>query len=245
MAWKAVCRKAVTVACPLMRIVFAGGRSIRASTIRAAAWSLRHVCRWFGLLRWEYKVIAGVTAGGIVLICSAYGYAQFLAFLSPASAGAQQFARVSSLDGSYCTDWAFSHAQIGKPTASPCGVLMISVPISPSDAMPYTGNKYAFGNCTYWAAQRRAQIGKPIPNTWGDAYLWAGRARNDSYQVDHAPTAGAIMQTSRGALGHVAFVESVDGDGTWHISEMNVIGLNQVDYRAMPAISAAAYNFIH
>lgn len=188
--------------------------------------------------------MAGIAGSGAVLIALAFFYAQFMAFLSPA-ASAQQPAQLGAADGSYCTDWAFSHAQIGKPTASPCGVLMISVPISPSDAMPYAGNKYAFGNCTYWTAQRRAQIGKPIPNTWGDAYLWASRARADSYQVDHAPTPGAIMQTSGGALGHVAFVESVDGDGTWHISEMNVIGLNQVDYRAMPAVAAARYNFIH
>jgi surface antigen len=123
--------------------------------------------------------------------------------------------------------------------------MMVSVAVSPSDNMPYAGNRYAFGNCTYWAAQRRAQIGKPIPNTWGDAYLWAGRARADSYIVDHTPTPGAIMQTSGGSLGHVAFVESVDGDGTWHISEMNVIGLNQADYRKMSPQTASYYNFIH
>jgi surface antigen len=46
-------------------------------------------------------------------------------------------------------------------------------------------------------------------------------------------------------LGHVAFVESVSLDGTWNISEMNVLGLDVVDYKSMPASAAADYNFIH
>lgn len=200
---------------------------------------------WFMGQRWELRLAACAVTVGASLVGVAYIYAQFASFLDPAATALPTTAYLADADSSYCTDWAFSHAQIGKPTASPCGVLMISVPISPSDSMPYAGNRYAFGNCTFWAAQRRAQIGKPIPNTWGDAYLWAGRARADSYLVDHTPAPGTIMQTSGGALGHVAFVESVDGDGTWHISEMNVIGLNEVDYRAFPASAAARYNFIH
>jgi surface antigen len=46
-------------------------------------------------------------------------------------------------------------------------------------------------------------------------------------------------------VGHVAFIESVDADGTWHISEMNAIGFDEVDYRALPASAAANYYFIH
>jgi surface antigen len=40
-------------------------------------------------------------------------------------------------------------------------------------------------------------------------------------------------------------VESVDADGTWHISEMNVLGLDVVDHKAMPLSAAAGYDFIH
>ena len=55
------------------------------------------------------------------------------------------------------------------------------------------------------------------------------------------------MQISNvdGGLGHVAFVESVDPDGTWHISEMNVLGLDVVDNKTMPATATAGFNFIH
>jgi peptidoglycan endopeptidase LytE len=55
------------------------------------------------------------------------------------------------------------------------------------------------------------------------------------------------MQISNvdGGLGHVAFVESVDPDGTWHISEMNVLGLDIIDYKAEVSSDALNYNFIH
>ena len=34
-------------------------------------------------------------------------------------------------------------------------------------------------------------------------------------------------------LEHVAYVESVDPDGTWHISEMNVVGFDEIDTKAI------------
>ena len=115
------------------------------------------------------------------------------------------------------------------------------------NAASYPGDFYAWGNCTWWAAIRRSQIGEPVPNSWGNAATWAVNAEADGYLVDHTPSFGAIMQISDvdGGLGHVAFVEGVDPDGTWHISEMNVLGLDVVDDKAMPASAAMDYNFIH
>jgi surface antigen len=115
------------------------------------------------------------------------------------------------------------------------------------DATSYPGDYYAWGNCTWWAAMRRSQIGEPVPNSWGNAATWAYYASNEGYLVDHSPSYGAIMQISNvdGGLGHVAFVESVDPDGTWHISEMNVLGLDVVDNKTMPATATAGFNFIH
>jgi surface antigen len=111
----------------------------------------------------------------------------------------------------------------------------------------YPGDEYAPGNCTYWVYARRAQVGEPIPNTWGDASSWAFNATLGGYKVDHTPVQYAIMQISDvdNGLGHVAIVEGIDSDGTWHISEMNVLGLYIVDHKAMPASTAANYNFIH
>jgi surface antigen len=113
--------------------------------------------------------------------------------------------------------------------------------LSPTDT-------YDWGNCTYWAALLRQQIGEPIPNGWGNAADWATNARLDGYLVDHTPSYGAIMQTSNvdNGLGHVAFVESVDPNtGSWTISEMNVKGFDVVDTQTLSAADAANYNFIH
>jgi surface antigen len=111
----------------------------------------------------------------------------------------------------------------------------------------YPGDEYALGNCTYWVYARRAQVGELIPNSWGNASSWAVNATLMGYVVNHTPSKYTIMQTPYvdGGLGHVAFVESVDPDGTWNISEMNVLGLYIVDHKAMPASAAANYNFIH
>jgi surface antigen len=105
---------------------------------------------------------------------------------------------------------------------------------------------YDYGNCTYWASQLREQAGKPISNMWGNANTWAIRATLDGYNVDHIPAVTAIMQTSAGALGHVAYVTNVDViTGAWTISEMNVKGLDIVDTQTLSASSASNFNFIH
>jgi surface antigen len=111
----------------------------------------------------------------------------------------------------------------------------------------FGGDGYAFGYCTYWAAMRRAQIGDPVPNNWGNASTWADGAEAMGLLVNHTPSYGAIMQTSGGygGEGHVAFVESVNSDGSWTISEMNYAGWDVVDNRTLPASDASLYNFIH
>jgi surface antigen len=113
------------------------------------------------------------------------------------------------------------------------------------DGPASTKNTYDYGYCTFWAAKRREEIGKAIPNTWGDAHTWDDRALRDGYLVDHTPSKGAVMESDAGELGHVAFVEEVAPDGGWTISEMNVKGWDILDNRTMPAATAAFYNFIH
>lgn len=107
-------------------------------------------------------------------------------------------------------------------------------------------NLYEWGNCTYWAALKREEIGRPVPNTWGNANTWAGRAQRDGYIVNRTPAPNAIMQHDRGEFGHVAFVTGVDPiTGAWTISEMNVKGLNIVSQATYSAAAAANYYFIH
>lgn len=112
------------------------------------------------------------------------------------------------------------------------------------------GNRYAFGNCTYYVYDRRAAIGRPIGSFWGNAATWAAAARSSGYLVDGTPEPGAVAQWNAysdpwvGFYGHVAIVESVNGDGTVTISEMNngaYGGFNRVNSRTIPAGSVSAY----
>jgi surface antigen len=108
-----------------------------------------------------------------------------------------------------------------------------------------TSNTYDFGYCTYWAALRREQTNRPIPNNWGNANTWADRAVLAGYTVGRVPVAGAIMQTTAGPLGHVAYVEAVSLDGSWTISEMNFKGWDIVDERTLTRSDTKNYSFIH
>jgi surface antigen len=108
-----------------------------------------------------------------------------------------------------------------------------------------TANTYIYGYCTFWAAQRRIEVGKPIPNNWGDAHTWDDGARKAGYTVNHTPAKYAIMETDAGALGHVAFVEEVGPDGSWKVSEMNVKGWDILSDRTFKPQQAKDYNFIH
>jgi surface antigen len=133
-----------------------------------------------------------------------------------------------------------SSEPVSQDNPAPSGIAILG-------GFTYPGDTYALGNCTYWVFARRAQVGEPIPTTWGNAVTWASRAQADGYVVDHTPTQYAIMQIPNvaGGLGHVAFVESIGPGSTWNISEMNVLGLYIVDHKNMPASAAASYNFIH
>ncbi|HAZ6115112.1 TPA: CHAP domain-containing protein [Staphylococcus aureus] len=104
-------------------------------------------------------------------------------------------------------------------------------------------NLYTSGQCTYYVFDR---VGGKIGSTWGNASNWANAAARAGYTVNNTPKAGAIMQTTQGAYGHVAYVESVNSNGSVRVSEMNYgYGPGVVTSRTISASQAAGYNFIH
>ncbi len=108
------------------------------------------------------------------------------------------------------------------------------------------GNRYDYGYCTWYAYNRRTELGRPVGGLWGDAFSWDYFAQASGYRVDHAPEVGAVMQTDAGRWGHVAVVESVGQDGSVTISEMNYGGMwNRLTYRTVDAGQAAGYKYIH
>lgn len=108
------------------------------------------------------------------------------------------------------------------------------------------GNTYSRGYCTWHAANRRAQIGRPIPNRMGNAIRWASNARAAGYAVDGNPRAGDVLwHRNIGGAGHVAFVESVNGDGSLLVSDMNYPSWGRVTYRTVSPGEFGSYLFIH
>jgi surface antigen len=104
---------------------------------------------------------------------------------------------------------------------------------------------YAFGNCTAYVFDRRAELGRPIGQRWGNAGSWAINARSAGYTVNRTPAAGAVIQDS----GHVGIVEEVLPNGDLRLSEMNARvsggGFNIVSGRILPAGQSGQYYYIH
>ena len=110
-----------------------------------------------------------------------------------------------------------------------------------SNVTASVGNAYAFGNCTWYAYERRPDIG----SFWGNASSWAASARAAGFTVvQGVPQAGAIFQYG-GGYGHVGIVESVDhASGTMRISDMNgIAGFNRVGYDTVPI--NGSWNYIY
>lgn len=94
------------------------------------------------------------------------------------------------------------------------------------------GNSYDYGYCTWYVKNRR---GASLPNGLGNANTWYSRASGMGLAVGSTPKPGAVGTTTRGSLGHVVYVESVNGDGTINISEMNAPTWGAVTYRTANA----------
>lgn len=104
------------------------------------------------------------------------------------------------------------------------------------------GNAYDSGQCTYYVYDK---VGGKIGSDWGNASNWANKAAQSGYTVDNTPKSGSILQTSQGAYGHVAYVDSVSSDGSVKVSEMNYgKGPGVVTSRTISASEAGSYNYI-
>ena len=110
-------------------------------------------------------------------------------------------------------------------------------------ARVFSGNRYALGNCTWYAYERRAAIGRPIGSLWGNAANWAASARAAGFTVNGTPAPGAVFQYG-GGYGHVGIVDSVDAEYLY-VTDMNYAGYNVVTSRKIPLSSTGHYNYIH
>ena len=92
---------------------------------------------------------------------------------------------------------------------------------------PYVNNKFPVGWCTYYVATKRNV-------TWtGDAGYWYQNASYQGFAVGPTPKVGAIMVTWESWAGHVAYVERVNADGSFVVSEMNWVAFDVIDERTI------------
>lgn len=121
----------------------------------------------------------------------------------------------------------------------------------------YGFNGYDYGYCTWYVANRRAELGHPVPANLGDAYTWTSRAAAAGIPTGGTPQAGAVAVKHAYAPGHVAVVEQVNSDGSFWISEMNSSGQRSmadptpaggwghIDWKLIPAANTGSYSYIY
>lgn len=114
------------------------------------------------------------------------------------------------------------------------------------------GGIHPEGECTYYADNRRKEIGAPLENTrLGDAGSWIPRAKASNMETGSEPKVGAVMVYDYCQLnvscryGHVAVVEKVNDDGSVEISEMNWEGHNVVSFRTVSESDAKQLKYIY
>lgn len=86
----------------------------------------------------------------------------------------------------------------------------------------YSSNGYDRGWCTWYAAVRRAELGRPVPSNLGNAYSWYRLAQRAGIPTGLTPAPGAVVVSEAG--NHVSVVEVVNPDGSFWVSEMNSRG---------------------
>lgn len=118
-----------------------------------------------------------------------------------------------------------------RPVASTTGPVALEPP---------SGNHFAYGYCTWHVANKRF-----IP-WYGNAIDWWPNAAAYGYAEGQVPRVGSVMVTRESIVyGHVAYVESVNGDGSWTVSEMNYRAWNVVDMRTIHPGQVPLVGFIY
>ena len=113
--------------------------------------------------------------------------------------------------------------KLAPPLAMQPGTLNVDVAATGTPVGRIT--TYATGQCTWWAAARRLQIGKPVDGYMGDGWMWASSARKLGYPTGGDIQLGDVASFTQGYLGastdygHVAIVEEIKDNGSIVISE--------------------------
>lgn len=104
--------------------------------------------------------------------------------------------------------------------------------------------------CVSYAAYKVAASGRHMPY-WGgvgNAYEWPGNARRAGIPVSGTPQVGSVAVwgiEDIGGVGHVAYVEGVNGDGSVEVSQYNYGVSGGYTTMTVPAGQARFLEYIH
>lgn len=133
------------------------------------------------------------------------------------------------IESTYAPEPSFTYKPVDLLPKLPGSPLRALQPLQPVTPPPVNyPNTYDWGNCTWFVASRIN-----VPDNLGNANMWAVNAAADGYTVSSIPRIGAVAQTSRGALGHVAIVTGISG-GMVTVDQMNVLGLGVENSQTEP-----------
>jgi surface antigen len=147
--------------------------------------------------------------------------------------------------------------QVGEQVLIPNGQQPAPTVITRTVAVYGAYNGYDYGFCTWYAANRRAALGRPVPGNLGNANTWAVLSASMGIATGSTPQNGAVAVKHSGPPGHVAIVEQVNEDGSFWISEMNSYGQvsigdptprggwGVVDWKLIPAGSVGTYSYVY
>ena len=99
----------------------------------------------------------------------------------------------------------------------------------------------AKGNCTWWAAFMRPEVSGPCR---GNANVWLTQAADGHLPTGDLPgkRSIAVWETYPGSsVGHVAYVESVNPDASFNVSEMACPGWDCMRKHPYPAGNATGF----
>ena len=82
----------------------------------------------------------------------------------------------------------------------------------------------SYGNCTWWAAYKRSDLKSTMTRS---AVYWYEDAQGKGFPVGAVPLENAVVvftATADNAAGHVAYIEKVNSNGSFDVSEMDWFG---------------------